>query len=243
MKTLGLLGGMTWQTTVLYYEEINKAVRARLGGAHAARLLLYSVDMAEMLDLFNADDWSAVANVLGDAAVGLKAAGADAILIGANLPHRVADQVEKRVAPLPLLHIADFTAQKVLQSGAKRVALLGTKPVMEQGFYKERLASKFGLEVVTPDAETRQALHEKIFKELSAGIVTEETGNWFVDLCKTMIQKEHVDCLILACTELRLVLQEGEVSVPFFETAALHAQGAAAWAVAEGKSQQNGEVS
>ena len=235
MKTLGLLGGMTWQTTVLYYTEINEAVRARLGGAHAAKLLLYSADMAQMLDLFNADDWIGVAKVLGDAAQVLKAAGADAILICANLPHRVADQVEKRVAPLPLLHIADFTARKAMQSCAKRVALLGTKPVMEQEFYKERLAVKFGLEVVTPDAETRRALHEKIFTELSAGIVTMETREWFVALCKTMVEKERVDCLILACTELRLVLQEGDVTVPFFETATLHAQGAAAWALDGGK--------
>ena len=242
MKTLGLLGGMTWQTTVLYYEEINKAVRARLGGAHSAKVLLFSVDMGQMLGLFNADDWPGVAKVLGDAAVGMKAAGADAIIIGANLPHRVADQVGERVAPLPLLHIADFTAQKVLQSGAKRPALLGTQPVMEQGFYKERLASKFGLEVVTPDAETRRTLHEKIFKELSAGIVTEETRTWFVDLCKTMVEKEHVDCLILACTELRLVLQEEDVTVPFFETATLHAQGAAAWAVDDGKLQGYDEI-
>lgn len=105
---------------------------------------------------------------------------------------------------------------------------------MEQAFYTDRLRSKYGLEVVTPDAERRQVLHEKIFKELSAGIATEETGRWFVELCKDMIEKERVECLILACTELRLVLHEGDVSVPFFETAALHAQGAAAWALGDG---------
>lgn len=126
MKTLGIVGGMTWHTTILYYQTINTAVNSRLGGSHSAKILLNSVDMAEMLDLFTADNWTEVAKIIGDAAVGLKVAGADAILLGANLAHRIADQVEERIAPLPLLHIADFTARKVLQSGAKRVALLGT---------------------------------------------------------------------------------------------------------------------
>ena len=231
MKTLGLLCGMTWQSTILYYEEINKHVQSRLGDAHTAPLLLHSFDSPPMMQLMSTGEWQKVAMVLCAAAQGLKDSGAHGILICANIPHKVAGEVEDQVG-LPLLHIADFTSQTVVERGYTRVALLGTKAVMEEEFYKRRLQGEHGFEVLVPDQDAMEAFNKLIFGELSRGVVSEITKAFCVKVARTLVQK-GAECVILGCTELQFVLKEGDVNVPLFDTIILHARGAAEWAMDE----------
>jgi len=237
MKTIGLIGGMTWQTTALYYEEINKAVRQRLGGIHSAKILIHSFDMADLVPLFSNNDWDTAAELFSNAGHSLKAGGAEGIVLCANLPHRVADSVEMEVG-LPLLHIADFTAAKIVDAGLGRVGLLGTRAVMEQDFYRQRLQERFGLQVVVPEEEFRKAVDDIVFNELSKGIVSKETRDLFHEVCKELIESGGLECMILGCTEIRLVLKDGDLPVPIFETTTLHAKGIAEWVLEDHRNGQ-----
>ena len=229
MKTLGLLGGMTYHATLLYYAQINATVQARLGGSHSAKIALHSFDHQEMQDLFKSGQWTKVSEILVKAALGLKNSGADAIMICCNIAHKVADQVEAATG-LPFLHIIDFTGEAIVNKGLKKVALLGTKPVMEEDFIIGRLSKRYDLDVLVPSQQDQVAINDVIFGDLGKKLVTDHTKKLFFDVVADMVRK-GAEGIILACTELQFVLKPDEVSVPLFDTVELHAKGAAEWAL------------
>jgi aspartate racemase len=232
MRTLGLLGGMTYNATSVYYNAINKIVQQRLGGASSANLLLHSFNHAEMQDLFTAKDWSTVIKKFVSAGNNMKAAGAGSIMICCNIGHKVADEVEKQVG-LPLLHIADYTGTLVKKAGIKKVALLATKPVMEDDFFKERLKQKYGLDIVVPEKEQRDELHKLIFGDLGAGIFNQDGKKLLKDMVQRTLDR-GAEGVIFACTELQFLVKSEDLSVPLWDTAAAHAVGAAEWALTDG---------
>ena len=232
MRTLGLLGGMTFESTGLYYDLINKHIRSELGGRRSARLFLFSVDQEPMLQFATAGQWDQFAGVLSDAAKTLKMGGADALVICASLAHKVTDAVETEVG-LPLLHVADFTANAIIASRMERVGLLGTKAVMEDGFVKGRLEKKFGLEVLVPGLDDRQRVNKSIIEELTTGVVR-ETKAFFLSTVADLVD-QGAEGLILGSTDLGFVLKKEDISVPLFDTAKLHARGVAEWAIEEDK--------
>lgn len=230
MTTLGLLGGMSWKTTAVYYAEINQRVASRLGGIHSAKLLLNSLDYADIASAVQSGDQSSLSSSLCGGGNELNAAGAKALVLCANVAHKAADAVEMEVK-LPILHIVDFTARRVLADGHRRVGLLGTQAVMEEDFYRQRLEA-FGLEVCVPaDAAFRAAADASIFRDMSRDVIPDHTRAAWQQACRKLVDEQQVDCLVLACTELRLVLREGDLDVPVFETTSLHAQGVADWAL------------
>jgi aspartate racemase len=229
MRTLGLLGGMSWESTVTYYALINQGVRDRLGGLHSARLVLYSVDFAEVERLQMAGDWDRAGDLLADAAHALQRAGAQSLVICTNTMHKVVPRIEAGLA-VPVLHIADATAECIKARGISRVALLGTRFTMEQDFYRERLVAQ-GLGVLTPAAPAREELHRIIYDELCQGVIRETS--------RTMLQKwmaelvaEGAQGIILGCTEIGLLVGDADTSVPTFDTARIHAEAAVDWALA-----------
>ncbi|RDZ26609.1 aspartate/glutamate racemase family protein [Lysobacter silvisoli] len=225
MKTLGLLGGMSWESTVPYYRLINQTVKERLGGLHSARLLLYSVDFAEIERLQHAGDWEQAGRVLGEAARGLRAGGAELLVICTNTMHKVADTVQA-LSGLPLLHIADPTGEAILAAGLQRVALLGTRFTMEQDFYRQRLQERHGLEVLVPDADGRERVHRVIYDELCLGTVREESRREYQRIIAGLVAR-GAQGVILGCTEIGLLIGPQDVEVPAFDTTALHARAAA----------------
>jgi len=230
MKTLGLIGGMSWESTVPYYRTINQAVKEQLGGLHSARLLLYSVDFAQIEKLQHAGDWDAAGAVLADAARSLKAGGAQLLVICTNTMHKVADAVEA-ASGLPLLHIADPTGDAIRASGITRVGLLGTRFTMEQDFYRQRLIERHRLDVLVPDAGERDIVHRVIYEELCQGVVREDSRAAYRGVMASLVAR-GAQGIILGCTEIGLLVGEGDASVPLFDTAALHARAAALAALA-----------
>lgn len=230
MKTIGLIGGMSWESTVPYYRLINEAVRSRLGGLHSAKLLLHSVDFHDIEALQRSGDWDAAGAQLAEAARGLEAAGADVLLIATNTMHKVAPAVEAAVS-VPLLHVADATAHAITAAGLRRVGLLGTRFTMEQAFYRERLESH-GLEVCVPDASGRAQIHQVIYDELCLGRVLAPSRERFRGAMATLVA-QGAEAIILGCTEIGLLVGPGDASVPLFDTTRLHAEAAVAWALAE----------
>jgi aspartate racemase len=228
MRTLGLLGGMSWESTLPYYRIVNERVRERLGGLHSARLLMYSVDFAEIEVLQHRGDWAAAAAVLAEAASRLVRAGADAIVICTNTMHLVAPQVQA-AAGVPLLHIADATAQRIRAAGIGRVGLLGTRFTMEQSFYRERL-EQAGLQVVLPDAPARDCIHAVIYDELCRGQVLDASREAFRAIMAALVA-QGAQAIILGCTEIGLLVGAGDAAVPLFDTARIHAEAAADWAL------------
>ena len=229
VKTIGLLGGMSWESTATYYETINRAVSQKLGGLHSAKLLLYSVDFAEVEELQHADRWAEAGSLLAGAAITLREAGADFIVLCTNTMHRVAGDIEARVQ-VPVLHIADPTAEAVRRHGLSTVGLLGTAFTMEQEFYRGRLERQFGLEVQVPEATSRQLVHDVIYTELCRGIISESSRQAFRRVVDELAAK-GAEAIILGCTEIGLLLRPGDVSVPLFDTADLHARAAASFAL------------
>jgi len=225
MKTLGLIGGMSWESTVPYYRTINQTVKEQLGGLHSARLLLYSVDFAQIEKLQHAGDWDAAGAVLADAARSLKAGGAQLLVICTNTMHKVADAVET-ASGLPLLHIADPTGEAIRAHGFARIGLLGTRFTMEQDFYRQRLAERHGLEVLVPEADERDIVHRVIYDELCQGEIREESRAQYRGVMASLVAR-GAQGIILGCTEIGLLVGEGDASVPLFDTAALHARAAA----------------
>ena len=229
MKTLGLIGGMSWESTVPYYRTINQTVKEQLGGLHSARLLLYSVDFAQIEKLQHAGDWDAAGAVLADAARSLKAGGAQLLVICTNTMHKVADAVET-ASGLPLLHIADPTGEAIRAHGFARIGLLGTRFTMEQDFYRQRLAERHGLEVLVPEADERDIVHRVIYDELCQGEIREESRAQYRGVMASLVAR-GAQGIILGCTEIGLLVGECDASVPLFDTAELHARAAAlaAW--------------
>lgn len=229
MRTLGLLGGMSWESTLPYYRVVNERVRERLGGLHSARLVLHSVDFAEIEVLQHRGDWDAAGLLLVEAAHGLRAAGAEALVLCTNTMHRVAPAIESAL-DIPLLHIADATAARIHAGGLKRVALLGTRFTMEQTFYRERIEAT-GIEVLTPDAPERERIHRIIYEELCLGRVLDASREDYRSIIATLVAR-GAQGVILGCTEIGLLVGAADAAVPLFDTARIHAEAAADWALA-----------
>lgn len=225
MKTIGLIGGMSWESTQTYYRLINVAIREKLGGLHSARLVLYSVDFHDIEVLQRRGDWQAAGVLLAQAAQSLQAAGADMVVICTNTMHKVAQQVQAAVS-IPLLHIADPTAHAIRAAGYQRVALLGTRFTMEQDFYRARLEQEHGLQVIVPEQNERDAVHRIIYEELCLGQIKPESKAAYLDIIR-QLQARGAQAVILGCTEISLLVQQADLDLPLFDTTALHATAAA----------------
>jgi aspartate racemase len=224
MKTIGLIGGMSWESTVPYYRHINETVRAQRGGLHSARLLLYSVDFHEIEQLQQAGDWDAAGAAMAAAARALHAGGADFLVLCTNTMHRVADAITAAV-PLPLLHIADATADALQAAAVTRVGLLGTRFTMEQDFYRARLRQR-GFQVLVPDPPGREDVHRIIYDELCQGVIRDASRARYREVIAAL-QAQGAEAVILGCTEISLLVGAGDATVPLFDTTALHARAAA----------------
>jgi aspartate racemase len=224
MKTLGLLGGMSWESTTAYYQRLNRLARERLGGQHSAKLLIWSADFAPIAAMQAAGDWAGAARVLVDAARRLEAAGAEALLICANTMHLMAAEVEAAVA-IPLIHVADATAGRLKESGVARPLLLATRFTMEQPFYRERLSS-LGVEAVIPPPADRDRLHAIIFDELVQGRFEPASRAAVVEIAERAAAEASVDSVVLGCTEFGLLVEPGDFSNPMFDTTEIHARAA-----------------
>lgn len=221
MKTIGLLGGMSWESTVTYYRLINEGIKQRLGGLHSAKICLYSVEFEEIEKLQHQGNWDATAEILSKAAQSVEAGGADFILICTNTMHKVAPEIEIAIQ-IPLIHIADATAEKILSHGYSKVGLLGTRFTMEQDFYKGRLQDKYGIEVQIPDEAGRDLVHRTIYDELCLGKIDPESRQSFIKITETLA-KDGAQAVILGCTEVSLLIQQVHTSVPLFDTTEIHA--------------------
>jgi len=229
MKTIGLLGGMSWESTLTYYQKINEGLKKRLGGLHSAQIVLYSVDFDPIEKLQHRGDWGATAKILSEAARSIEAGGAEFFLICTNTMHKVAEDVQAAVK-IPLLHIADATAEVLLKNGIHRVGLLGTAYTMEQDFYKGRLVQKHGLDVVVPDEPDRKRVHDIIFDELCLGVCKPESKTAYLKIVDKL-GKKGAQGVILGCTEIGLLVGQGDTEVPLFDTAKIHAARAVEWAL------------
>ncbi len=230
MKTIGLIGGMSWESTAQYYDLLNKLVKNRLGGYHSAKLLLYSIDFDELAQLAFAEKWQEVSAMMVEAARRLERGGADCVLIGANTPHIAAEAVEASVG-IPLLHIADAAGQCIVARGLNRVALLGTAFTMEREFYKSRLCEKFGLRVMVPVPEERKLVHDIIVNELVYGVVNPESKAKLREVIAGLTAA-GAEGIILGCTELPMIVDQSDSPVPLFDTTAIHSEAAVDWALA-----------
>ena len=224
MKTIGLLGGMSWESTVPYYRLINQRIKERLGGLHSAKVILYSVDFHDIERLQHAGDWDAAGLMLARAARSLELAGADFIVLCTNTMHKVAPAIEGAIA-IPLLHIADPTARQIRNDGHTKVGLLGTLFTMEQSFYRERLEQQ-GLEVITPCAEDSATVHKIIYKELCLGRVLPESRAMYQKVMARLTE-QGAQAIILGCTEISLLVGPSDAAIPLYDTTALHAVAAA----------------
>jgi len=231
MKTIGLIGGMSWESTVPYYRQINETVRARLGGLHSAKLILYSVDFQEIEQLQRSGDWASAGVVLAQAACSLEAAGADFLVLCTNTMHNVAPSIEAAVA-IPLFHIADPTAAAIRRAGHSTVGLLGTRFTMEQPFYRERLSERHGLHVIVPEAREQEFVHRIIYEELCLGIVKTESRDQYQAVMRNLVSR-GAQAIILGCTEISLLISQRDSTVPLFDTTAIHARTAAEEALSQ----------
>ena len=230
MKTIGLLGGMSWESTVLYYRLINRGVQQALGGLHSAKIVLCSVDFAPLEELQRAEDWDSAAGLLAEAALSVQAGGADCLLLCTNTMHKVADAIQRAVQ-IPFLHIADATAETLQACSIQRVALLGTAFTMEEDFYTGLLRRKYGLEVLVPRAEERSLLHRVVYDELCQGRVEHESKMQYLRIIEEL-SRQGAEGVILGCTEIGLLVQQEDTPVPLFDITAIHAQKAVDFAVA-----------
>lgn len=228
MKTIGLLGGMSWESTVTYYQIINETVKKELGGLHSAKILMYSVDFEEIERYQSSGEWDKSAAVLSDAAQRLEQAGADFIVICTNTMHKVAPEIKSSIK-IPLLHIAEVTAQRLKEYGIKKVGLLGTKYTMKQDFYKERL-EEAGIEVLIPDASAIDTINKIIFSELCVGRIRESSKRVFLRAIG-WLKSRGAQGVILGCTEIGLLIHPEDVNMPVFDTALIHAKEAAEMAM------------
>ncbi len=228
MKTIGLIGGMSWESTTTYYSLINKKVKQHLGGLHSAKILLYSVNFAEIEEYQAAGEWDKSAEVLSDIAARLEGAGADFIVICTNTMHKVAPQIRKHIT-IPILHIADATADELIKNKINRVALLGTKYTMTQNFYKQRLIDK-GIEVLIPDAAGIDTVNNIIYNELCLGTISETSKQKYKEIIDKL-RGQGAEGVILGCTEIGLLIQQADSSLPIFDTTLIHAEMATEYAI------------
>ncbi|ELD1797416.1 aspartate/glutamate racemase family protein [Vibrio fluvialis] len=222
MKTIGMIGGMSWESTLSYYKAINEGVKAELGGLNSAQICLYSVNFEPIEKLQHEGKWDETAQLLAQAAKSVEAGGADFLLICTNTMHKVAPEIEAQIS-IPILHIADATATQLQQDGIERVGLLGTRFTMEQEFYKGRLQQQFGIDVLIPDAEQRQQVHRVIYEELCLGTIRPESRAQYVEIVEDL-HRRGAQAVILGCTEIALLIQQHDTDVPLYDTTKIHAE-------------------
>ncbi|MEC6822374.1 aspartate/glutamate racemase family protein [Photobacterium piscicola] len=221
MKTIGMLGGMSWESTASYYKAINEGVKAELGGLSSAKICLYSVNFEEIEKLQHQGRWNDTAVILTQAAKAVEAGGADFLIICTNTMHKVASEIEAEIS-IPILHIADATAKKLVSDGVKKVGLLGTRFTMEQDFYKSRLTNKFEIDVIVPSAESRAIVHNVIYDELCKGIISAESRVKYLNIINELY-KSGAEAVILGCTEIALLIQQQHTDIPLYDTTEIHA--------------------
>jgi len=224
MKTIGLIGGMSWESSLEYYRIINQEVKKKLGGLHSAKSLMFSVDFDEIEKLQHLGNWSEATKIMVDAAKRVERGGADFVIICTNTMHLMAVEVQSSIK-IPLLHIADATAEKIKESGLKKIGLLGTKFTMEQDFYIGRLVKNHGLDVLVPDERERSLIHEIIYAELCLGKIDQKSKKQFVTIINRLVNN-GAEAVILGCTEIPLLVQQEDVAVPLFDTTRIHAESA-----------------
>ncbi len=222
MKTIGLIGGMSWESTQFYYQQINRGVRKKLGGLHSAKIVMVSVDFAQIEELQHAGDWPATAQILSSAAQSLEAGGADFFLICTNTMHKVAEAVAGSVS-IPLLHIADATARALQGDGIMRVGLLGTGFTMEQSFYKNHISDNYDIEVVVPDAEARAKVHDIIYQELCLGDIRSESKKTYLEVIE-LLRDQGCQAIILGCTEIGMLVKQADTDITLYDTTEIHAR-------------------
>ena len=227
MKTIGLLGGMSWESTIPYYRLINEGVKEKLGGLHSASLLLHSVDFHEIEVCQRSGEWERAGDILAQAAAGLEQAGAQGIVLCTNTMHKVAGQIEAR-CQVPFLHIADATGRAIVDQRLQKVALLGTRYTMEQDFYRGRLSEQFAIETLIPQESDRERVNQIIFDELCLGTFSEESRDYYIALIARLAE-QGAQGVIFGCTEIGLLVSQAQSPIPVFDTAALHAADAVAF--------------
>ena len=228
LKTIGLIGGMSWESTVTYYKIINETVKEKLGGLHSAKCILYSVDFQEIEECQANGNWEKSGEILGEAAYNLEKAGADFIVICTNTMHKVVNQIKEKIS-IPILHIAEMTAEKILEKRLKNIALLGTKYTMEQDFYKSKLIEK-GINVIIPDKNDIETINEVIYDELCLGTINFNSKKKFLEIVDKLRSK-GAEGIILGCTEIGLLIKNEDTDVPLFDTAIIHAEQAAIYSI------------
>jgi len=228
LKTIGLIGGMSWESTATYYKIINGTVKEKLGGLHSAKCILYSVDFQEIEECQANGNWEKSGEILGEAAYNLEKAGADFIVICTNTMHKVVNQIKEKIS-IPILHIAEMTAEKILEKGLENIALLGTKYTMEQDFYKSKLIEK-GINVIIPDKNDVEIINKVIYDELCLGTINSNSKKKFLEIVDKLRSKE-AEGIILGCTEIGLLIKNTDTDVPLFDTAIIHAEQAAMYSI------------
>ena len=228
LKTIGLIGGMSWESTVTYYKIINETVKEKLGGLHSAKCILYSVDFQEIEECQANGNWEKSGKILGEAANNLEKAGADFIVICTNTMHKVINQIKEKIS-IPILHIAEMTAEKILEKGLKNIALLGTKYTMEQDFYKSKLIEK-EINVIIPDKNDIEIINKVIYDELCLGTINSNSKKKFLEIVDKLRSK-GAEGIILGCTEIGLLIKNEDTDVPLFDTAVIHAEEAAIYSI------------
>lgn len=229
MKVIGLIGGMSWESSAIYYQLINRRVQTHLGGVHNAKIILYSLDFGEIEALQRTGNWKEMGRILGDVAETMEHAGAEVLVLCTNTMHKLAPAIEERIE-IPFIHIADVTGAAVEAKGLKTVALLGTQFTMEQKFYSERLKNRYDLNVITPSLKDRKEIHRIIYDELVKGIISDESRKTYLQIIQRLVDK-GAEGVILGCTEIPLLISQEHCEIPVFNTTALHAEAAAAEAI------------
>jgi len=221
MKKIGMLGGMSWESTSTYYKLLNEEIKNRLGGLHSAKIILSSVDFEEIEKFQHSALWDETAKILSDEAKAIESANADFLIICTNTMHKVAPEIEKNIA-IPILHIADATGDALVKDGIKKVALLGTKFTMTEAFYKDRIEEKFGIEVIIPNDDEQNIIHDVIYKELCLGKCNKKSRDEYIKIIKRLEKEYEAEGVILGCTEISMLIKQGYVEIPIYDTTKLH---------------------
>ena len=229
MKTIGLLGGMSWESTVIYYRLINEGIKHKLGGLHSAKIILYSVDLDPIEKLVNEGNWDKTSEILSDAALRVQSAGADCLLMCCNTVHRIAPQIENAIQ-IPLLHIVDATADVLVRDGIRKLGLLGTTYTMEQDFYKGRLSRNYGFDVLVPESDDRNIVHEVIIQELCKGRISDASRTEYLRIIDDLSSR-GAEAIILGCTEIGMLVGQCDTRVKLYDTTVIHAEKAVDYAV------------
>lgn len=231
MKKIGMLGGMSWESSATYYKLINEEIKERLGGLHSAKIIMSSVDFEEIEKFQHSSLWEETAEILSREAKAVQDANADFLIICTNTMHKVVPQIEKNI-DIPIVHIADSTAKVLVEDGIKKVALLGTKFTMTEDFYKDRIKEKFGIEVVIPNEKEQDLIHEVIYKELCLGKCNKKSRDEYIKIIKRLEEEEECEGVILGCTEISMLIKQGYVEIPIYDTTKLHVLSAVDYALA-----------